>query len=84
VAGASTKDILRPTSRSGRGAIAPLPEDDGRKPGDQQAWTSEQRHTLTRHVDERARDALKAYDTPEETDPLTSRQSALRGSEGGS
>jgi len=33
------------------------------KPGDQQAWTSEQRHTLTRHVDERARDALKAYTT---------------------
>jgi len=30
-------------------AMAPLPEDDGRKPGDQQAWTSEQRHALTRH-----------------------------------
>jgi len=41
--------------------MAPLPEDDGRKPGDQQAWTSEQRHALTRHVDERARDAVKAY-----------------------
>jgi len=65
--------------------MAPLPEDDGRKPGDQQAWTSEQRHTLTRHVDERARDALKAYTTlPEETDPLTSSERATRGSEGGS
>jgi len=36
-------------------AMAPLPEDDGRKPGDQQAWTSEQRHAFTRYVDERAR-----------------------------
>jgi len=45
--------------------MAPLPEDDGRKPGDQQAWTSEQRHTLTRHVDERARDAPQGvHDTP--------------------
>ena len=52
-------------------AMAPLPEDDGRKPGDQQAWTSEQRHSLTRHVDERARDAVEAYTTlPEDTDPL--------------
>jgi len=32
-------------------AMAPLPEDDGRKPGDQQAWSSEQRHALTRYVD---------------------------------
>ena len=52
-------------------AMAPLPEDDGRKPGDQQAWTSEQRHVLTRHVDERACDAVEAYTTlPENTDPL--------------
>jgi hypothetical protein len=51
--------------------MAPLPEDDGRKPGDQQAWTSEQRHALTRHVDERARDAVEAYTTlPEDTDSL--------------
>jgi len=52
-------------------AMAPLPEDDGRKPGDQQAWTSEQRHALTQNVDERARDAVEAYTTlPEDTDPL--------------
>ena len=51
-------------------AMAPLPEDDGRKPGDQQAWTSEQRHALTRHVDERARDAIETYTTlPEDVDP---------------
>ena len=52
-------------------AMAPLPEDDGRKPGDQQAWTSEHRHALTRHVDERARDAIETYTTPpEDADPL--------------
>ena len=52
-------------------ATAPLPEDNGRKPGDQQAWTPEQRHALTRHVDEQARDAIEAYTTlPEDVDPL--------------
>ncbi|WP_353633258.1 phage integrase SAM-like domain-containing protein (plasmid) [Halobacterium sp. NMX12-1] len=52
-------------------AMAPLPEDDGRKPGDQQAWTSEQRHAITRYVDEQAREAIEAYTTlPEDTDPL--------------
>jgi len=60
-------------------AMAPLPEDDGRKPGDQQAWTSEQRHALTRHVDERARDAVEAYTTlPVDTDPSTSSERAMR------
>nr|WP_245180833.1 hypothetical protein [Halomicroarcula amylolytica] len=42
---------------------APLPGNNGRKPGDQQAWTSEQRHALTCHVDERARNAIEAYTT---------------------
>ncbi|WP_246023076.1 tyrosine-type recombinase/integrase [Halosimplex halophilum] len=52
-------------------ATAPIPEDDGRKPGDQQAWTSEQRHALTRHVDEQARESIEAYTTlPEDTDPF--------------
>jgi integrase len=51
--------------------MAPLPEDDGRKPGDQQAWTSEQRHAITRYVDERARDAIETYTTlPEDVDSL--------------
>jgi len=65
-------------------AMAPLPEDDGRKPGDQQAWTSEQRHAFTRYVDERARDAVEAYTTLRRK--LTPRQaaSALCGAEGGS
>jgi hypothetical protein len=63
-------------------AMAPLPEDDGRKPGDQQAWTSEQRHALTRHVDERARDAVEAYTTPPEDtgslDKQRARHAALK------
>jgi len=42
-------------------ARAPLPDDDGRKPGDQQAWTAQQRHELTRYVDERAREAIETY-----------------------
>ncbi|MFC7143024.1 tyrosine-type recombinase/integrase [Halosimplex aquaticum] len=42
-------------------AMAPLPDDDGRKPGDQQAWSAEQRHAITRHVDERARDAVDRF-----------------------
>ena len=64
--------------------MAPLPEDDGRKLGDQQAWTSEQRHALTRYVDERAHEAIEAYTTlPVETAPRQA-ASTLRGAEGGS
>ncbi|MFD1647861.1 site-specific integrase [Haloarchaeobius litoreus] len=52
-------------------ATAPLPTDDGRKPGDQQAWTPEQRHALTRHVDQVARDAVETFTTlDEDTDPV--------------
>ena len=52
-------------------ATAPLPDDDGRKPGDQQAWTPEQRHALTRHVDAQARETIEAYTTlPDDVDPL--------------
>ena len=55
--------------------MAPLPDDDGRKPGDQQAWTSEQRHALTRHVDEQALNAIETYTTlPEDTDPIGRQQ----------
>jgi len=51
-------------------AMAPLPEDDGRKPGDQQIWTSEQRHTLTRYVDDRVHDTIETYRAlPEDVDP---------------
>ncbi|WP_226023782.1 tyrosine-type recombinase/integrase [Halomicrobium salinisoli] len=57
-------------------ATAPLPEDDGRKPGDQQAWTPEQRHAITRYVDDRAREAIEAFTTlPGDADP-TERQRA--------
>ena len=52
-------------------AMAPLPEDDGRKPGDQQAWTADQRHELTRSVDERAREAIECYTTlPDDVGPM--------------
>ncbi|MFC7078260.1 phage integrase SAM-like domain-containing protein [Haloarcula halophila] len=52
-------------------ATAPLPDDDGRKPGDQQIWTPQQRHTLTRYVDDRVTDAIETYRTlPEDVDPL--------------
>lgn len=52
-------------------ATAPLPEDDGRRPGDQQAWTPEQRHALTRYVDQQAREAIEAYTTlPDDVDTL--------------
>ena len=57
-------------------AIAPLPEDDGRKPGDQQAWTADQRHALTQYVDEQAREAINAYTAlPTDADPLNRQQS---------
>src|SRR6056297_942191 len=52
-------------------AMAPLPDDDGRKPGDQQAWTPEQRHALTRYVDGQARTAIEVFTTlPEDADSL--------------
>jgi integrase len=44
-------------------AVAPLPDEDGRKSGDQQAWTTEQRHGLTRHADERVHNTLETYTT---------------------
>lgn len=49
-------------------ARAPLPEDTGRRSGDQQAWTPEQRDRITRHVDDRASAAIDAMarSTPEE------------------
>jgi len=57
-------------------AMAPLPEDDGRKPGDQQAWTSEHRHALTRHVDERTRDQVEAYTSLSQDADLLDKQRA--------
>ncbi|MFC4357913.1 tyrosine-type recombinase/integrase [Halobium salinum] len=41
-------------------AKEPLPESDGRRSGDQQAWTDEHRLRITRHVDRRADEALDA------------------------
>lgn len=39
----------------------PLPNNDSRRPGDQQAWTPEDRDRLSRYVDEQADAALDAY-----------------------
>ncbi|WP_436930795.1 tyrosine-type recombinase/integrase [Halosimplex halobium] len=36
----------------------PLPDDGGRRPGDQQAWSPEDRDQLTRFVNQRAADAI--------------------------
>lgn len=41
----------------------PLPDNDTRRPGDQQAWTSGDRDRLSRYVDERADEALDDYAT---------------------
>ena len=51
-------------------ATAPLSEDDGRKTGDQQAWTPKQRHAFTHHVGEQAREAIEAYINPFDMNPL--------------
>ena len=61
-------------------AMAPLPDDDGRKPGDQQAWTPEQRHKFTRYIDEQARDAIETYTMSAESrrDKQRARYAALK------
>ena len=46
-------------------ARAPLPEDDGRRPGDQQAWEPEHRDLITRHVDEQTAAAIDALQNGE-------------------
>lgn len=57
-------------------ATAPLPADDGRKPGDQLAWNREQRHQLTRHVDRQARNAIEQFTDLSEDPDRTARQQA--------
>jgi integrase len=48
-------------------ARAPLPEDDGRRPGDQQAWEPQHRDLITRYVDEQAAAAIDAVEDGEGT-----------------
>jgi integrase len=48
-------------------ACAPLPEDDGRRPGDQQAWEPEHRDLITRYVDEQAAATIDAVEDGEGT-----------------
>ncbi|WP_408960709.1 tyrosine-type recombinase/integrase [Natrinema sp. 74] len=49
-------------------AKEPLPDNDGRRSGDQQAWTDDHRAQITRYVDERAHDAAdeKGFDAVRE------------------
>ena len=47
-------------------AREPLPEDDGRRPGDQQMWSAEQRDALLEHTSERVEGALERL---EDVDP---------------
>lgn len=44
-------------------ATEPLPEDEGRRSGDQQAWGPEERRAITQHVDEQARGAVESIET---------------------
>lgn len=56
-------------------ATTPLPDDDGRKPGDQQAWNPDQRHAITCYVDEQAREAIETFtDLSASTDRLDHEQ----------
>lgn len=43
-------------------ATEPLPEEDGRRSGDQQAWGTAEREEITRYVDEQANAAVDALD----------------------
>ncbi|WP_254533984.1 tyrosine-type recombinase/integrase [Natrinema gelatinilyticum] len=49
-------------------AKEPLPDNDGRRSGDQQAWANEHRLQITRYVDKRAHDAAdeKGFDAVQE------------------
>ncbi|MCF2164981.1 MULTISPECIES: tyrosine-type recombinase/integrase [Halobacterium] len=42
-------------------ARGPLPDDDGRRPGDQQAWSPDHRHQLTEFVTEQFKTALQRH-----------------------
>jgi len=65
VAGVSTRAISRRITRSGRVRWRRCRRTMAASPGDQQAWTSEQRHAFTRYVDERARRRRRGvHDTP--------------------
>jgi integrase len=46
-------------------ATEPLPDDDGRRSGDQQAWGSSQRQQIISHVDESAQEAVDAVEDGE-------------------
>ena len=50
-----------------RNATEPIPDDEGHKSGDQQAWSAEDRQQLTTFVDEQASTAIDNIDQDRET-----------------
>jgi integrase len=50
-------------------ATNPLPDDDGRRPGDQQAWSPEDRHQLTEYTNQRVNEALEDYSNADRDSP---------------
>lgn len=50
-------------------ATGPLPDDDGRRPGDQQAWDSDDRHQLTRHVTQQYNESRRRFRKAEKGSP---------------
>ncbi|WP_251344604.1 tyrosine-type recombinase/integrase [Haloplanus halophilus] len=60
-----------------RRAKEPLPEDTGRKSGEQQAWSAEQRNQLLSHVDDRAHDAIDDVGSDRQTAIKACRDRAL-------
>ncbi|MCD2200922.1 site-specific integrase [Halobacterium sp. KA-4] len=47
----------------------PLPDDDGRRPGDQQAWSPEHRLQLTEHVIQQFNDAYNEHSDADQDNP---------------
>lgn len=50
-------------------AKAPLPDDDGRRPGDQQAWSPDARHQITEFTTEQFEGVYDSYDSADEGTP---------------
>ena len=67
-----TRNVARRAS-----ALEPLPDDQGRKSGDQQAWSSTDRRRLTAFVDSRARESMEEADVTGERTVAACRDRAL-------
>ena len=58
----------------------PLPDDDGRRPGDQQAWSPDDRHQLTEYVIQRFNETYDEYTDvdPNSDEKLSQRYPAIK------